>query len=108
MSQTPNRKGKTAAIVAYFTIIGSVIAIFMNMDKRHEFARFHIRQAFGIHFIFIAFAPLVSGFDNIMITYALWIFYFVLWIYGFTNAISGKTIPIPLLGQLFQKIFKVL
>jgi len=108
MSQAPHRKGKSAAIVAYFTIIGSVIAIFMNMDKRYEFARFHIRQAFGIHFVFIAFAPLATGFDNWMISFSLYLFYAVLWIFGLINAISGNAQPVPILGNLFQKIFKVL
>ena len=108
MSQIPNKKGRSAAIVAYFTIIGSIIAIFMNMDKRYEFARFHIRQAFGIHFIFIAFAPLATGFNNWMISFSLYIFYAVLWIFGLINAISAKTEPVPILGKLFQKIFKVL
>ena len=103
-----NPKGKSAAIVAYFTLIGSVIAIFMNSEHRHQFARFHIRQAFGVHFIFIAFAPLATGFDNWMISFSLYIFYAVLWIYGFINAVSGKTEPIPILGNFFQKIFKVL
>ncbi len=108
MSQAPNRKGKSAAIVAYFTIIGSIIAIFMNMDKRYEFARFHIRQAFGVHFVFIAFAPLVTGFDNWMISFSLYLFYAVLWIFGLISAISGNAQPVPMLGKLFQKIFKVL
>ena len=109
MSETAkNPNGKTAAMVAYFTIIGSVIAIFMNSEHRYEFARFHIRQAFGIHFIFIAFAPLATGFDNWMISFSLYIFYAVLWIYGLINAVSGNTQPIPIFGNLFQKIFKVL
>jgi uncharacterized membrane protein len=108
MSQITNKKGKSAAIVAYFTIIGSVIAIFMNMESRHEFARFHIRQAFGIHFIFIALAPLATGFNNWMISFSLYLFYAVLWIFGLINAISEKTQPVPLVGNLFQKIFKVL
>ncbi|MBS3739163.1 hypothetical protein [Mesohalobacter halotolerans] len=106
MSQNPS--GKSAAIVAYFTIIGSIIAIFMNSEHRYKFARFHIRQAFGIHFIFIVFAPLASGFNNWMITFSLYIFYMVLWFFGFFNAISNKTQAIPILGNLFQKIFKAL
>lgn len=101
-------EGKNAAIIAYFTLIGSIIAIFINSEKRHEFARFHIRQAFGIHFIFIAFATLVTGFDNWMISFSLYIFYAALWIYGFISAVSNKTQEIPILGNLFQKIFKVL
>jgi uncharacterized membrane protein len=110
MSQNNSKiKGKSAAIVSYlFFFLGSIIAIFMNMEERHDFARFHIRQSFGLHFIFIALAPLVTGFDSMMISSSLYIFYSILWVYGFIGAISGKKQLIPLLGTLFQKLFKVL
>ena len=42
------KNGKTSAIVAYLTMLGAIIAIFMNMEPKNPFARFHIRQAFGI------------------------------------------------------------
>ena len=48
--------GKTTAIVAYFTLIGSLIALSMNNDPKHEFARFHTRQAFGLHIMFLGLA----------------------------------------------------
>ncbi len=110
MSKTSSKvKGKSSAIISYlFFFLGSIIAIFMNMEHRHEFARFHIRQSFGLHFIFIALAPLSTGFNNWMITLSLYIFYSILWVYGFIGAISGKKQPVPILGSLFQKLFKVL
>ena len=46
--------GKTTAIVAYLTIIGAIIAITMNNEPKHEFARVHTRQAFGLHLMFHA------------------------------------------------------
>ena len=33
-------EGKTAAIVAYLTIIGTIIAYFMNSDSKNTFAAF--------------------------------------------------------------------
>ncbi|WP_247653638.1 DUF4870 domain-containing protein [Flavobacterium sp. CS20] len=110
MSQnSKSPKGKTATITSYlFFFLGTIIALFMNMEDRHEFARFHIRQSFGLHFIFIAFSPLASGFDNWMISFSLYLFYTVLWFYGFINAVTNKTQPIPILGNFFQKLFKVL
>ena len=110
MSQSKqNVKGKSAAIISYlFFFLGSIIAISMNMEKRHDFARFHIRQSFGLHFIFIALAPLPTGFNNWTITLSLYIFYSILWLYGFIAAISGKKQLVPVLGSLFQKLFKVL
>ncbi|WP_369695584.1 hypothetical protein [Flavobacterium alvei] len=41
-------QGKNIAIVSYITIIGAIVAIFMNQDKKNSFAAFHIRQALGI------------------------------------------------------------
>ena len=35
---------------------------------------------------------------------AFWIFFGVLFLYGIFNAISGKAIPVPLIGDLYQKI----
>jgi len=39
------KQGKTAAVVAYITLIGTIIAFFMNNDDKNQFASFHIRQA---------------------------------------------------------------
>jgi hypothetical protein len=47
---------KNTAIIAYLTIIGSVIAIFMNQEEnKSEFASFHIRQALGLFILFFGF-----------------------------------------------------
>ena len=49
-------RGKTIAIVAYLTMLGALIAITMNAEPKYEFARFHTRQAFGLHLGFLGFA----------------------------------------------------
>jgi uncharacterized membrane protein len=41
-----------------------------------------------------------------MISSAFYVFYFILWIYGFLGALQGEMKLIPLLGEQFQKIFK--
>lgn len=40
--------GKTIAIIAYITLIGFVIALVMNNDKKLPLATFHIRQTLGL------------------------------------------------------------
>lgn len=110
------RKGKTAAIVAYFTIFGSIIAIFLNLDEnKQEFASFHIRQALGINLLIILFGVIINGvYDslndtlNIMVGSAFYLTYFILWIYGFIGAVSGKENKVPLIGNLCQTVFKKL
>ncbi|MBT8177577.1 MAG: hypothetical protein HKP60_00440 [Eudoraea sp.] len=97
--------GKTTAIVAYLTILGALIAISMNAEPKHEFARFHTRQAFGLHLVFIGCGLFLSVWFNEYAWYALYIFYVVLWFYGFISAINNKQQEVPLVGRYFQKWF---
>lgn len=97
--------GKTTAIVAYLTIIGAIIAISMNNEPKHEFARVHTRQAFGLHLMFHAFALFLSVWYNQLAFYGLYICYMVLWGYGFVGAITNKKQIVPLVGAHFQKWF---
>ncbi|MBT8204015.1 MAG: hypothetical protein KJP14_11555 [Eudoraea sp.] len=97
--------GKTTAIVAYLTILGALIAISMNAEPKYEFARFHTRQAFGLHLVFIGCGLFLSVWFNEYAWYALYIFYVVLWFYGFISAVNNKQQEVPLVGRYFQKWF---
>ena len=99
-------EGKKIAIISYITIFGAVIAMVMNNEKKHHFASFHIRQSLGVILTFFALGYPVGTFDSWMVTGPFYIFFFVLWLYGFLGALQGKMNLIPLLGNLFQKIFK--
>lgn len=99
-------QGKNIAIVSYITIIGAIIAIFMNQENKNTFASFHIRQAMGLFVSFFFIGYFIGYFDSWMISSAFYIFYFILWIYGFLAALQGQTKLVPLLGEQFQKIFK--
>jgi len=99
-------EGKTAAITAYILIIGVLIAMSMNSEKRNEFAAFHIRQALGLSLTFVSLGLIINNFDSLMISAAMWLFVSVLWAYGIFSAISGSKKSLPLLGNLFQKAFK--
>lgn len=106
MNDSNIETGKSTAIISYVTIIGAIIAIFMNIDKKNTFAAFHIRQALGIFVSFFLIGYFIGYFDSWMISSAFYIFYFILWIYGFLGALQGETKLIPILGEQFQKIFK--
>jgi uncharacterized membrane protein len=99
-------QGKNIAIVSYLTIIGAIIAIFMHQDNKSSFAAFHIRQALGIFTSFFLLGYFIGYFDSWTVSSAFYIFYIILWFYGFLGALQGKTQLIPLLGEQFQKIFK--
>ncbi|WP_276974675.1 hypothetical protein [Flavobacterium filum] len=95
-------------MVAYLTIIGAVIAIFMNNENKSAFASFHIRQALGIFLTFFLLGYPIGYFDSWMISSAFYIFFFILWIYGFMGALNNEEKKVPLLGDFYQNIFKSL
>lgn len=100
------KKGKNMAVVAYLTLVGTLIAWSMNQDDRNEFAAFHIRQALGLDFLFFTLAILISGFNRWYLTFPFWLCFIMLWAFGFIGALQGKISIIPLLGNHFQKWFK--
>lgn len=103
MTDSPiSTQGKINAIVAYLTFVGALIALFMNLEEKSKFATFHIRQAIGIHLFQIAVLLTVSGFNELYIVLPFWIFFFILWLYGFMGAISGRSNLIPIIGKYFQ------
>jgi uncharacterized membrane protein len=102
-------QSNNTAIVAYMTIIGSVIAIFMNKEEdRTEFGSFHIRQALGLFISFFLLGYFVGYANSWTATSAFYLFYFILWIYGFSGALQGKKRELPLIGSFFQNLFKSL
>lgn len=101
-------QAKTTAIVAYITIIGTIIAYFMNLEPKDRFASFHIRQAFGINITFYLIGALMGLFDQGFIVGAFYLFFTVLWGYGLVMAIKGEEREVPILGPLFQKWFSTI
>lgn len=99
-------QGKTAAILAYLTIIGTVIAFTLNYDEKKPLASFHIRQALGVHIIFYGLGLLVSYFDSWLISAPFYLFIMVLWGYGFICALQGVMRETPLIGKYFQTWFR--
>lgn len=108
MNNNTVNEGKTLALVAYLTLIGTLIAFFLNQEKRNAFTFFHIRQALGLGLLYIAMGYVISSLDSMMVSVSFWIFFAVLFLYGIYGAISGKTNKIPILGDYFQNLFKIL
>lgn len=100
-------EGKTIAIVAYITIIGLLIAIILNNDKKNSFAAFHIRQGLGIGLTglvlgMIAIIPLLGWLIFVVGSFLL----LIMWIMGLFSALNGKEKTVPVLGDQFQEWFK--
>ena len=106
-NQSSSMDPKTVAIIAYITLIGTIIALIMNNNDKQPFASFHVRQALGL-----GLTGLVLSFINV-IPILGWIAYiigaivlFVLWIIGIMAAINGEEKTVPILGDKFQEWFK--
>ncbi|MGV7105718.1 DUF4870 domain-containing protein [Flavobacterium sp. U410] len=100
-------KGKNTAIISYFTIIGTVIAIFMNQEEsKSDFASFHIRQTLGIFLTFFLLGYPIGYFNSWMVSSAFWLFIFILWVYGFLGCLSNEKRIVPIVGEFYQKLFK--
>ena len=100
-------KGKTNAIISYITIFGVIIAYFLNNEpeKKSAFASFHIRQSLGLWLTFFALGYIVGSFNSWFVTSAFYMFFAILFIYGFAGAVAKKPQAVPLLGHLYQKLF---
>lgn len=105
MKPKEKQQGKIAAIVAYITIFGTIIAFFLNNDAKNSLASFHIRQALGVNLGFYMLGAFVAIFSSWMIDVAFYIFIVVLWGYGLIGAVKEEKNSVPILGGWFQKWF---
>jgi uncharacterized membrane protein len=106
MDQNTINQGKTLGLVAYLTPFGTLISYFLNQDKKNPFTSFHVRQALGLGLLYILVAFVISSFNDMNISISFWLFFSVLYLYGIFGAITGKMNKVPLLGDVFQNLFK--
>ena len=98
-------KDKKVAIISYMTLIGAIIALVMNKDKKDVFSSVHIRQSLGLNVLWIA--NIIIGFFNVpYVPGVISLILLILWFYGLVGAFKGKKLLIPGLGEYFQKWFK--
>lgn len=104
-SQQDINEGKTLAIVSYFTFIGLLISLAMNIEKKNPFIAFHVRQMLGL-IIMLIFSNVTEKYVNSWLGTFLWAIVFGCWLYGLIGAISGKRNIVPVLGEKFQEWFR--
>jgi len=111
-SPTPagTAEDKTAAILAYMTLLGFIVAIILNSSKKTRIGIFHLRQTLG--FYLTLFAVALSQFILLFIPIIGWLALLVLWfsmlafwVIGLISAIQGTMKPMPVVGPMYQKWF---
>jgi len=108
MTNETINEGKQFAVIAYITIIGTLIAYYLSQEKKNAFTAFHVRQGLGLWLLFFILGYVVGGFNSWEVTTAFYIFFLVLFSYGVIGAVTGKLHKLPLVGDVFQKLFKAL
>jgi uncharacterized membrane protein len=104
MSEKDN--GKVVAVVSYLTIIGWVIAYFMNSSNKTELGSFHIRQSFGLGVVQLILSIVASFLPSLYSVFGIaGLVVFVFQIIGFIGAIQESTNPVPLIGAKLQSVF---
>ena len=98
-------EGKTTAVLAYITFVGLLIALTMNAQPKNPFARFHINQSAGLTIGYMLIMIPLSYLNSGITFISFFVVFFVLWLYAIISAFQGKTTPVPLVGDLFQKWF---
>ena len=93
-------QSKTVAVVSYITLIGWIIALILNQNKKTDLGSFHIRQALLIHVALLIFwwIPVIGWLLNIVV--------FIFWVMGLVYAAQGQQKEVPILGSLAQQWFK--
>lgn len=103
----------TIAIIAHITIIGLVIAIVMNAEKKSDLATFYIRQVLGVSVLGLALSIILSllslvpllGLIAAIVGFFLSIGLLVLLIISLLAAMKGEKKELPVVGKMFQKWF---
>lgn len=95
-----NNNSKIAAVAAYITWVGFIIAILIG-DRSDRFVAHHLNQAMVINILSIvggvlAALPLVGGMIGWLVSVAV----FVFWIMGIYRAVTGSTEPLPFIGDI--------
>lgn|SRR5690606_1277287 len=102
-------EGKTTAIIAYLTLIGLVVALVLNTEKKNSFAAFHVKQSLGLMLTglavsFISWIPFIGWLIGLVAMIVL----IYMWIMGLLNALNGREKPMPILGNKYMEWFKTL
>ena len=88
---------KLVAVLAYVTIVGWIVALFLHQDEKSVLGTFHLRQALGLYLVWVlvGFLPAIGGLLALVVL--------VFWVMGLVAAIQGKRKSTPGIGDYFQQ-----
>ncbi|MGB9707931.1 MAG: DUF4870 domain-containing protein [Candidatus Pacearchaeota archaeon] len=99
---------KIFAFLCYLISIIGVILVLATKSERSQFSIYHAKQGLVLFIAWIitwivglilAVIPIVGW----VISMILWICMLLLWIVGMINALTGKQVPLPVIGSFGEK-----
>jgi len=95
---------KTWAFLAYLlSIVGFLLVLFTRKDDKY--AMYHAKQSLVLFIVWVVIWVIMwIPFIGWLIGWILSILLVVLWILGMINALNGKQVPLPVIGQFADKI----
>lgn len=98
---------RTAAIIAYITIIGWLMAYYwLYPGHKSRMGILHIRQALFLHiFTFIINVIMYYLVTSLIVYGVVVVALFTLWAVGVMHAINGQEKLLPVIGPWSQKLF---
>jgi hypothetical protein len=100
LTMESTKKDNTVAIVSYIYIIGWIIAFLLYGKNKTELGAYHLRQSLGLHVTF----SLLLFFGTVGKILSLLMVLFM--IIGLIYAIQRENKPVPIVGDLYQSLFK--
>jgi hypothetical protein len=114
---------KLVAILAYITLIGFIIGLLLNQNKKggeRNFNAFHLRQGLGLVVFELALYAAFSVVETILLSISVGLFYFALkaielgivlvlliFIYnGVSSVLNNVRKPLPFIGKYAVRILK--
>mgnify|MGYP007014135906 CR=1 FL=1 len=92
-------ESKTIAVIAHITIIGWIIAVVMNSNKKTDFSSFYIRQTLVLNLILsFGIAPFLGRIIGLIALVFL--------VLSLIYALGGNKARLPVVGEYFQSWFK--
>jgi uncharacterized membrane protein len=99
---------KLFAFLCYLISVIGVVLVLATKNERKEFSIYHAKQGMALFIAemvvsvvvwILAFIPVIGR----MAGWVLWIMILALWIVGMMNALNGKKVPLPIIGQFGGK-----
>jgi uncharacterized membrane protein len=107
----------SAAAIAYITFVPAIVFLATPPYNQSPNIRFHSWQSIFLTCAAVAFwivftilrilvalvLPFGLGFLMLFVSLACWLGWFLIWLYCVINAMNGKPVSLPIIGQLAAK-----